>query len=406
MKSILFYILATVLLYKLNPPDKLSAKNSEMQTSTPKESLKIVVIDPGHGGIDYGASIGEIREKDIVLEIALQTGKLLQEAYPELQVLYTRKTDVFVPLHHRAEMANKNNADLFISIHANTVGVESVNGTETYVLGLPPNENNLEIAKMENAVILLEDDYNKRYEGFNPKEPESNSVFEQKQDEFRQQSIDFALEVQKQLKDHAHRTDRSVKQAGFLVLRKTTMPGILIETGFLSHKKDREYLLSQAGKFQIAESIIRAFSIYKLDVQAKSNFNIDKVASNNETTRTSNPGTVNKGPTAAKLLSSISDSTKQEVHTTHAKQQNNSLYYSVQIMALKRKAEPTPANFKGEKDIFRLDGISIHRYFSGKFKSASEAFEKKISLKKKFPDCFVVIIENEKIISQKKVSKQ
>ena len=225
--------------------------------------LSVVVIDPGHGGKDPGAVVGKAREKEIVLDVALKLGAKIKSAFPETKVLYTRDNDAFVPLHQRANIANTNKADLFISIHANAVDKSSVQGAETFVLGYHRSKENLELAKKENAVILLEDDYNTRYEGFDPNSPESYIMFELIQDEYLEQSVLFASAIQNQFKTNVKRVDRSVKQAGFLVLRRTTMPSVLIEAGFISHSAERNFLLTENGRMQIANAIFNAFSEYK-----------------------------------------------------------------------------------------------------------------------------------------------
>ena len=353
--------------------------------------ITIVVIDPGHGGKDWGASMGKAKEKDIVLDIALKLGSIIKINYPNVKIVYTRKTDIFIPLHQRANIANKNKADLFISIHVNAVDKKSVRGTETFVLGQHRSKDNLAVAKKENAVILLEDDYTKTYEGFDPNSPESYIMFELVQDEYLDQSVMFASAIQEQFKEQANRVDRSVKQAGFLVLRRTTMPSVLIETGFLSHTKERNYLLSQSGKTNLASAIFLAFAEYKKMIEDKSSFNL--VTEN----------TVTETEEKLHKLSEIKEINSQKnINNTDT----NNLFYSVQIMALKRKLEITPTNFKGEKDIFIVESADINRYFSGKFETIKEAETEKFRIQNKYENAFVVAIENNKLISVKKASRK
>jgi N-acetylmuramoyl-L-alanine amidase len=184
--------------------------------------LRTVVIDAGHGGKDPGAVVGRVREKDVALAIALRLGNIMKEKMPGLKVIYTRSTDIFVPLYERSIIANRNNADLFISIHANFCSASSVKGTETYVLGLHRTEDNLNVAKKENSVILLENDYTTRYEGFDPNLSESYIMFELIQDTNIDQSVAFAGILQDSFLKNAQRASRDVRQAGFLVLRETT----------------------------------------------------------------------------------------------------------------------------------------------------------------------------------------
>ncbi|HNW49527.1 MAG TPA: N-acetylmuramoyl-L-alanine amidase [Prolixibacteraceae bacterium] len=227
-------------------------------------SIKKVVIDAGHGGKDPGATVGKFYEKDIVLDVALKTGRLISKQFPEVEVIYTRDRDIFIPLDDRAVIANKKKADLFISIHANICSNGSTLGAETYILGQHRSQENLEVAKMENSVILLEDNYSKKYEGFDPNSAESYIMFELIQNEFLEQSRLFADRVQNHFVSHAKRKDRGVRQAGFLVLRKTAMPSALVELGYMSNNSERDFLEKESGRSQLAESIVRAFSDYKM----------------------------------------------------------------------------------------------------------------------------------------------
>ena len=223
-----------------------------------------VVIDPGHGGHDPGALGRHGKEKNINLKVALKLGKTIEENCKDTRVIYTRKKDVFIPLHERAEIANNAKADLFISIHTNSLAKRStrISGTETYTLGLHKTQENLEVAQKENAVILIEDNYKQQYAGFNPNSAESYIIFEFMQDKNMSQSVNFASEIQKQFKSK-HRIDRGVHQAGFLVLRATSMPSVLIELGYISNPNEENYLLSDRGTSTLAQSIYNAFLTYK-----------------------------------------------------------------------------------------------------------------------------------------------
>ncbi|HQH40449.1 MAG TPA: N-acetylmuramoyl-L-alanine amidase, partial [Bacteroidales bacterium] len=198
-------------------------------------ALRKVVIDAGHGGEDPGAIGRTAREKDITLPIALKVGQYITENFNNVEVIYTRKNDTFIPLFDRADIANKNNADLFVSIHVNANPKNrEAEGTETYVMGLHTDEKNFEVAKKENSVIVLEKDYSIKYEGFDPSSPESYIIFSLMQNKYLEQSLTLAAMVQDEFREKALRCDRGVKQAGFLVLWRTSMPSILIETGFIS----------------------------------------------------------------------------------------------------------------------------------------------------------------------------
>jgi len=225
-----------------------------------------VVIDAGHGGHDAGAIGSFSEEKNINLSIALKLGSLIKNTFNDgVRVIFTRSTDVFIPLDRRAEIANNANADLFISVHTNSIpkGALSPSGVETYSLGLARSEANLAVAKRENSAILLEKDYKTRYAGFDPNSPESSIIFEFMQDKNMKQSVHMASLVQQEIRSFAHRSDKGVKQAGFLVLRATAMPSVLVEVGFISNLDEENYLNSDSGSNAIAESVFRAFCEYK-----------------------------------------------------------------------------------------------------------------------------------------------
>lgn len=340
-------------------------------------SIRTVVIDPGHGGKDPGAVSGNAKEKDIVLDIALRLGNHIRTAFPGVKVIYTRDKDVFVPLFQRAAIANKNSADLFISIHVNAVSKGSAQGTETFILGQHRSNENLEVAKKENAVILLEDDYQTIYEGFDPNSPESYIMFELVQDEYIEQSAMLAAAVQEQFRTNARRIDRSVKQAGFLVLRQTAMPGILIETGFITHSAERSYLMSDSGRNALAISIFDAFKAYKKKIEAKSGF----LVSSSREIKQETPGTT--------FLPKISE-------------KKSSYYFSVQIASLSAAVETKAANFKGEQDVFMQSTGNTYRYFCGKFQSPEQARAAQKRLRSKFKGAFVVAFEDDILIPVEK----
>ena len=222
-----------------------------------------VVIDAGHGGKDPGARGARINEKAINLAVALKLGSFIEQRSEGVKVIYTRKTDRFIELDERADIANRNKADLFISIHTNAVKRGSaVQGTETYTLGLARTDENLEVAMSENSAILLEDNYQQRYEGFDPNSSESYIIFEFMQNKHMEQSISLASEIQKSFKS-VRRVDRGVRQAGFLVLRKTSMPSVLVELGYISNRQEENYLGSADGQNALAEALYEAFSRYK-----------------------------------------------------------------------------------------------------------------------------------------------
>ena len=232
--------------------------------------VNTIVIDPGHGGKDPG-TLGTGRykaaEKDIALDISKRIGEYLIKEFPDLKIIYTRDDDTFVKLSKRAEIANFNKADLFISIHCDAFTSESVYGTTSYVMGAHKTESNLQVAMRENSSILMEDNFDMEYSGFNPNEPESYIALTLYQSEHISYGLNLASKVQKQFRETASRKDRGIKQAGFLVLSRATMPSILIETGFLTNKKEEDYLNTELGKDNIASSIFRAIKDYKNELE-------------------------------------------------------------------------------------------------------------------------------------------
>lgn len=226
--------------------------------------IRSVVVDAGHGGHDVGC-LGKVgREKDVALKVALQFGKMVEENMPDVKVIYTRKTDKFIELHERASMANKANADVFISFHCNS-GQPQAYGTETWTQGLHVTKANLEVSKRENSSVLLESDYTEKYDGFDLKDPTTHIIFELFQSAYRNQSVALADKIEAELVKIG-RKSRGVKQAGFLVLYRTTMPAVLVETGFLTNVEEEKFLNSPTGQSKIAKSAFDAFVKYKADI--------------------------------------------------------------------------------------------------------------------------------------------
>jgi len=234
-----------------------------------QEKIRKVVIDAGHGGKDPGALGKNSREKDIALSIALKTGSYIEQYLPDVEVIYTRKTDVFVDLYVRADIANKKEADLFISIHCNANPSSQPYGTETYIMGLHKSKANLEVAKLENAVIFNEENYADMYDGFNPNNDEDYIALTLFQTSYQENSTIMASKVQDQFRERVSLKDRGVHQAGFLVLYKTAMPGILVETGYLTNSRDENFLRTEEGQVYIASAIYRAFKEYKTEVESQ-----------------------------------------------------------------------------------------------------------------------------------------
>jgi N-acetylmuramoyl-L-alanine amidase len=250
-----------------------TAKEAEnlFQMDWSNYTLKTVVIDPGHGGKDEGTTSPDgTQEKNIALSIAQKLGAFIQVNYPEVNVIYTRYTDVFIPLNKRAKIANDNKADLFISIHCNSFRLSSVKGAETYVMGLHRAEENMEVIKRENDVVLLEEDYETQYEeyGVDKGSPLYDILMNSYQNAYLEQSLSFAAIVDSKIKSQGHQT-RGVHQAGFVVLRRTAMPSILVEAGYLSNQSDRNRLVTYEGQSALASQLYSAFVEYKTSIDAR-----------------------------------------------------------------------------------------------------------------------------------------
>lgn len=251
----------------------------ESQTNETDYKIKTVVIDPGHGGHDPGCSGASTREKHLALAVGLKVASAIEQQFPEVKVIMTRETDIFIPLHERAEIANRNSADLFISIHCNYMpGSKATKGSETYVMGLHTAEQNLEVAKRENSAILLEENYEQNYD-FDPNSPEGHIMLSMFQNAYLEQSILFAERVEANIHSYAERKSRGVKQAGFYVLKATTMPSVLVETGFLSNRDEENYLNTDEGQSSMANAILLAFAEYKSVVET-GNINTQPIAIN------------------------------------------------------------------------------------------------------------------------------
>lgn len=346
-------IFGIILFFLINALDTVAQRNGR---------LTKVVIDAGHGGRDPGAVGKYSKEKDIALAIALKTGAYIKKEFKDVEVIYTRKTDRFIQLYRRVEIANKANADLFISIHCNANNNKNVRGAATYVMGLHKNKDNLAVAKKENAAILKENNLDK-YQGFDPSDADANIIFSLYQTAYLDESVDFASFLQKQFKTRVGLKDNGVRQAGFWVLYKTAMPGVLIETAFISNLKEEKFLRSKNNQTYIASAIYRAFKQYKNK--------IDKEYSNQH-----------------RLSKTI---------------EKSNLEFRLQFAVYKKSKSKDYKKFKGIKDVEEYYHNGMYKYTSGHLKLYSDAVKIQNNLKKKgFKDTFIVAFDGEKRISVKK----
>jgi N-acetylmuramoyl-L-alanine amidase len=350
--------------------------------------LKTVVIDAGHGGKDPGSPGKLTNEKDVVLAIALKLGKLIETEMTGVRVIYTRKTDEFIPLHQRADIANENKADLFISIHANGNPNSLVTGTETLVLGLHRAGENFEVAKKENSVILLEDDYHTRYEGFDPNSPESYIIFSLMQNLYFEQSINMAALVEDQFRERAQRKDRGVKQQGLLVLAQTSMPGILIETGFITNPEEEKFLMSDEGQTLISSAIFRAFRDYKKVIESKSSF---AMASRNSKPADSSDAVFIKDSNTIDSIPTIAPVREKPVPVVN-------IVFKVQIAASSKPIQLNSHTFKGLNAVSEYKVGDIYKYAIGSSPSFTEILAYSKQIKERFPDAFIIAVKNSDII--------
>ena len=398
--SIRIYQLLVVIIISLitNP---LIARNK-----APK-GLETVVIDAGHGGKDPGAVVGKAREKDIVLEIALRLGNFIKDNLPDVKVIYTRSTDVFVPLFERSVIANKNNADLFISIHANYCASPAVQGTETYVLGLHRTEDNLNVAKKENSVILLEKDYTTRYEGFDPNLSESYIMFELIQNTHIDQSVAFAGILQDSFRHHAQRANRDVRQAGFLVLRETAMPGVLIETGYLSNQSEANYLMTHEGRETLAFSIFNSFKAYKEKFESRLNISSDnskkELSEQSDTAPLRHHVSEISKETRGRQNNSKEKADQKEVkkESKQVDRESDQITFAIQLAANPKKIPIHSGTFKGIQDISEKNIAGYYKYYCLETKSLSKAKQNLSAIRPKVPDAFIVAFKNGQPITMK-----
>ena len=336
-----------------------------------KDGNFVIVIDPGHGGKDPGAISGKNTEKSINLNVALKMGQLIEKNCRKVKVVYTRKTDVFIELNRRGEIANKANADLFVSIHTNSAKSSSARGAETYLLGVEENRTsaNLSVAMEENKAILYESDYQTRYEGYDPKSPESQIIFEFMQNEYQKESLKFAGMVQKQMVSQAHRSDRGVHQAGFLVLWKTAMPSILVELGFISNTDDCRYMTSQKGVEELATSLYKAFVSYLEDYRKQAAKSVD-------------------------LTQAASGSSGQDSRQTSSGTISSSPVFRIQFLLSKEELKSSDNRIRNLPDVDYYMENGQYKYTCGNTSDYNEITRLQTEVRKRYKDAFVIAFLN------------
>ena len=376
-----------------------------------------LVIDPGHGGHDAGALGAISKEKNINLAVALRFGKYVEQNLPEVRVIYTRKTDVFIPLNERANIANRANADLFISVHTNALPAGKVaRGFETYTLGMHRAKDNLDVAMRENSVISMEKDYQQRYQGFDPRSSESYIIFEFIQGKNMERSVELARMIQRGVCDGANRPDKGVHQAGFLVLRETSMPGCLIELGFITTPDEERLLNNDSRVDDIARGIYEAFAKYKnkydksvsVPYRAKDSedVNLPKIVPDQEPAPKTRVVTRGKQP---KREEATPEQPKREVKKQEPKKDvkkqepkkevkkaevADAPVFKLQIFVGSRNLRKGDAHFKGETDYDSFQEGNLVKYTLGASTNYNEIYRLRKEKLDKFPEAFIIAFKN------------
>ena len=359
--------------------------------------VKTVVLDAGHGGKDPGTVHGKYYEKDVTLNVALSLGKMINENYPDVKVIYTRSTDVYVTLNDRGKIANNAAADLFISIHVDAIDGTSATatGATTYVMGLDKQNSNLDVAMRENDVIVMEEDYTTTYEGYIPGSSESFIIFSLMQYAYQEQSMDFAEIVQNHYTRSTPMRDRGARQAPYLVLWNTSMPSVLTELGYMSHSEDRAFLISQKGQQTMATALFNAFSEYKSKVEGRASTIF--LTDGGNTTGTTAPTTT----TASKPATTATA-------TTTTKSADSSVQYDVQISTLTEKVATNSSRFGSWRSqvSVREFGPRTFKYYVGPVATYSEAVTLQANARKDFKDAFAVAFEGDKQLNLSEARKR
>ena len=388
-----------------------------VMTSLAANKRFTLVIDPGHGGHDAGALGAISKEKNINLAVALRFGKYVEQNLPEVRVIYTRKTDVFIPLNERANIANRANADLFISVHTNALPAGKVaRGFETYTLGMHRAKDNLDVAMRENSVISMEKDYQQRYQGFDPRSSESYIIFEFIQGKNMERSVELARMIQRGVCDGANRPDKGVHQAGFLVLRETSMPGCLIELGFITTSDEERLLNNDSRVDDIARGIYEAFAKYKnkydksvsvpYRASDSEDVNIPKIVPDQEPAPKTRVVTRGKQP---KREEATPEQPKREVKKQEPKKDvkkqepkkevkkaeiADAPVFKLQIFVGSRNLRKGDAHFKGETDYDSFQEGNLVKYTLGASTNYNEIYRLRKEKLDKFPEAFIIAFKN------------
>jgi len=358
-----------------------------------------VVIDAGHGGNDPGCLGSYSKEKNVALDVALKTGKMISENCPNVKVIYTRSTDVFVELYNRAKIANRNHADLFISFHCNANKNRDAHGVETFVMGLDKSEKNLAVARAENSSILMEKDYKENYAGFDPKSPESAVMFSLYSSAYLNSSILLADKVQKNLVNTTHFVDRGVKQAPFYVLWSVSMPSILIEMGFLSNPTEETFLNDEKHKNEIADAIYRGFASYY--TQMTGNKVNDKDNSKKDNQKDTADKTQGDSKNASKAAEDQSNKNSdknindEQAAVANMPVKSDAVRFLVQFMAMPEKISLNNKRFAGIPNVNCYFEGNLWKYTAGNENNLQSAKKILEEIKVKFPDAFIIAFKGD-----------
>lgn len=373
------------------------------QSLSGRGKVKKVVIDAGHGGHDSGCVGKNSYEKDITLKLAIKVGEMIQKKYPDVTVLQTRTTDVFIPLFRRIQYANEEDADLFISIHCNFISNAKTRGTETFVMGLHRAADNLDVAKRENASILLEKNYEQNYDGFDPNSPEGHIMMSMYQNAYLDKSIEFAADIENQFVGMEVSRSRGVKQAGFAVLRRASMPAVLIEAGFLSNEVEEAFLISESGQETVSNAIFKAFANFYKNNQPYQAYAKDEKVSDGQTTNTKSNKVDDK--LTNNIVESVSKSTKEtpkssktEVISEVANNANANSAVKLNVFKVQVAAVKNDLFDMDSAEIRKIGQLSIkkqgdiNKYMVGAFITREEAVIARDKLKKMgYEGAFLVV---------------